>query len=265
MAVTGNGITEALARGEVVLLPNLMFPAPTIVEIIGSCGYRAVSFDLEHGINTVQSIADDLRAAEAVGLTPVVRVPSADAHLVSQLLDMGVKGILFAHIDSPEAARAAVATCRYAPRGIRGACPNVRAVGYDSVDWDTYCRAADNDTLVMVLIESREGVERIDEILGVPGIDVVFLGPFDLSVSLGVGGQMNHPRVRAALTEVTRKAMAKGITVAGLAWMSQPEELQHYLDLGVRLFLLSFGKTLSLALHDVRRQVEAGALAAAPR
>jgi 4-hydroxy-2-oxoheptanedioate aldolase len=263
MVMSGNRIKDCLARGEVVLLPNLGFPAPTIVEIIGSCGYKAVSFDLEHGINTVQSIAHDVRAAEAAGLTPVVRVPGPDAHLVTQLLDMGIKGILFPNIDSPEAAANAVATCRYAPHGIRGACPNVRAVGYDSVDWDTYCSTADEDTLVMAIIESRAGVERIDEILAVPGIDVVFLGPFDLSVSLGVGGHMNHPRVRAALTEVTKKAMAKGVAVAGLAVMSQLEELQHYIDLGVRLFLLSFIKTLSLALNDVRQQIEARALTTA--
>ncbi len=256
MAPRGNRIKESVARGEVTLFPNFQFPAPNIVEIVASCGYPGVSFDLEHGTNTIQSIEHDVRAAEAFGITPIVRVPGPDANLVTKLLDMGIKGIIFPNIDSPETAQTAVATCRYAPRGKRGACPNVRAVGYDTVDWNTYCRTADDETLVMALVESRAGVENIDAILEVPGIDVLFLGPFDLSVSLGVGGQMDHPKVRAALTEVVRKASAKGVAVAGLAVMDQPAALQHWLDLGVRLFMLSFTKTLSLALQDVRRQVQ---------
>lgn len=265
MGPRGNRIKESVSRGAVTVFPNFQFPAPNLVEIVASCGYPGVSFDLEHGTNTIQSIEHDVRAAEAFGITPLVRVPGADANLVTKLLDMGIKGIIFPNIDSAEAAQAAVATSRYAPRGRRGACPNVRAVGYDSADWDTYCRTADEETLVMALVESRAGIESIDAILAVPGIDVIFLGPFDLSVSLGVGGQMDHPKVRAALTEVVRKARAKGVTVAGLAVMDQPAALQYWLDLGVRLFLLSFTKTLSLALQGVRREIEARASQPAAR
>lgn len=257
MTLRGNRIKESLSRGAVTLFPNFQFPAPNIVEIVASCGYPGVSFDLEHGTNTIQSIEHGVRAAEAFGITPMVRVPGPDANLVTKLLDMGIKGIIFPNIDSAEAAEAAVATCRYAPRGKRGACPNVRAVGYDTVDWSTYCRAADEETLVMPLVESRAGVENIDAILEVSGIDAIFLGPFDLSVSLGVGGQMDHPKVRAALTDVVLKARAKGVTVAGLAVMDQLDALQHWLDLGVRLFMLSFTKTLSIALQNVRREIEA--------
>lgn len=254
-----NLLKRHIDRGEVVLAAGMKTSVPEMVEILGSSGFQGSLFDMEHGDYSLESIAHNIRAAEAVGITPLVRVADTDPLLIGKLLDMGIQGILFPRINDAEQARLAVTTLHYPPDGIRGACPNVRALGYDAVPWDEYCAWANRETLAFCLIETREAVDNIDEILAVDGIDVICGGPFDLSVSLGVPGQMNHRAVKEALTEVVAKARERGIPSAALAVIDQPELSRYWLDQGVRLFISSFAKSVAVALRGFREQLEADA------
>ena len=206
-------LREALRRGGTVIGPFMKLPDPAVVEIFGRGGFDYVIIDTEHGPMSIETAENLVRAAELVGISPVIRIRENNASLVSRALDIGAEGVQVPQIGSADAARALVRAARFAPEGERGVCRFVRAAQYTHTDRFDYFRRANEDTTVIVHIEGREGVERIDEILAVPGVDVAFVGPYDLSQSLGVPGQVDHPEVARAMKEVIEKARARGVAV----------------------------------------------------
>jgi len=257
LALPPNRIKAAVRSGAPALVMSMQYPAPSTIEILGTYGCHGVYMDLEHGSFSPESIDHGIRAAECVGITPMVRIPAGAMHLVGPLLDQGIMGVIFSHINSPAEARCAVAATRFPPHGARGGTFFVRAPRYGSVSWDAYARWTDDEVLVICLIESREGIANIDAILDVDGIDVIFLGPGDLSIEMGVGGQMGHPMVRDALSGVCAKALARGIAVAGLALLDRPDDAQYWVDQGARVLVASLTKTLSMAVADTAARVTA--------
>ena len=125
---------------------------------------------------------------------------------------------MISHVTTPEHAAAAVGAAKYPPIGRRGACPTIRASGYDPENWEDYTKAANSDVIVNVLVEEREGYERIEDILDIPGIDIVFFGNFDLSISFGLPGETrwDHPVLARALERVVAAARKRGIVRPGL-------------------------------------------------
>jgi len=162
--------------------------SPDVVEIAGHAGLNFVVIDTEHtsfGIETSDCL---LRAAECVGLAALIRVSHKDPTLVMKALDAGAQGIVYPGVSKRKDAEQAVKASKYHPLGERGACPFVRSGGHNILDWEKYAAEANKNTAVILLLEGKEGVDNLDEIISVPGVDVNMLGPFDLSVSLGVGG-----------------------------------------------------------------------------
>jgi 4-hydroxy-2-oxoheptanedioate aldolase len=204
-----NPLKPKLQSRDFVLGTFVEIPSPQLVEVLGLAGFDFVVIDREHGAIDLHDTEEMVRACLSTDLSPIVRVPACDPVLVRQPLDMGATGIHVPQIDSAAAAEASVRYSKFFPQGERGMQPFVRSASYRAGDTAEYLRTA-NDALTIVLhIEGQKGVDELDSILALPGVDVVFIGPYDLSQSLGIPGQVKHPRVREKMLDVlerTRKA-----------------------------------------------------------
>ena len=189
--------------------------APEFVEASAYAGFRFAAIDLEHTYYGVEKMAELVRAGEAAGLSMLARVPALDAVWIKKSLDLGTAGVIVPNIDTAEQAAEAVRLSKFTPEGIRGACPGVRANRYGA-GGPEYYENANRDTAVIALVETPEGVKNFDEILRVPGLTAVFLGPVDLSVAMGLKGDLSAPEVRQALLEMVDKANRAGVPVGAL-------------------------------------------------
>ena len=205
--------------------------SPEFLEASAYAGFRFAAVDLEHASFGTETLVHLIRAGEAAGLSMLARVPSLDAAVIKKSLDMGAAGIIVPNIDTAEQAATAVALCRFTPDGIRGACPGVRANRYGAGGGEYY-EKSNQETVVIPLIESPAGIKNYSEILAVPGISAVFLGPIDLSVAMGLKGDVNNPAVQALLLRCVDQAKAAGIPVGALSTDSKfiKELFDHGLD-----------------------------------
>jgi 2-keto-3-deoxy-L-rhamnonate aldolase RhmA len=208
--VTARSIKERLKAGEKVLAAWIYGLSPVIVEAMALGGYSALMIDQEHGPVELQTVHMLTLAAEARGAQAMVRVPSHDPNHVKRLLDMGLTTVMFPMVDSVADAEAVVAACYYPPRGRRGlATGGIRATGYGH-DVKGYLDNISNRQMLMAQIETRGGLEAVEQIAAVDGVDMLFVGPNDLSTSLGHLGQGDHPTVRSAIDRIIAAAKAKG-------------------------------------------------------
>lgn len=208
-------LREALARGESLIGTFCIVPSTDVVEMIALAGFDFVVIDMEHGPFSMDTARACLLAAAARDLPAVVRVASADVAGIGLVLDMGCAGVLVPQVSTAAQARTVVEASRFTPAGKRGANPWVRAAAYSGeVGW---FERANRDVVVMVMIEGTEGLDALEDIIEVPGLDAVFLGPVDLSHSLGVPGQTDHQRVVEAIEAVVRRAARHGLAAAVFA------------------------------------------------
>ncbi|HKL11062.1 MAG TPA: aldolase/citrate lyase family protein [Clostridia bacterium] len=177
------------------------FNSPEAVEILGLAGFDFVILDMEHGPFTFETVQNLSRAAELRGMTALARTTSGSRTDILRALDTGVSGIVVPQVSTPEEAQEIAKWARYHPEGMRGvALPRSSEFGSKSIL--EYFKEANRETLVAVQIESRQALENLDGILGCPGIDMAFVGPFDLSQSLGIPGQVEHEEIEKALDEI---------------------------------------------------------------
>ena len=167
---------------------------PQIVELIGLAGFDAAFIDMEHTSFDLHDVQLAVMAAERVGITPIVRTPGFDPAFILRLLDMGVQGIQVPHVGDAAAARAAVKAVRYPPLGDRGMAAGSRAAEFGRIPLVEHMAQSNREILLACMIEDMAAVERIDEIAAVEGVDLLAVGPSDLSRSLGVSGQPDHPQ-----------------------------------------------------------------------
>ena len=184
--------------------------SPIATEIIAGAGYDCLLIDLEHGPGTYTDAIHQLHAMNGSGCATLIRVPANDEVEIKKALDLGIDGIMIPAVDSVAEAEAAVAACRYPPKGRRGmAASMVRASGYGK-DWRTYVAEADERLLRICQIESASALDAIEEIAAVEGIDLLFIGPSDLSANLGYIGEPDHPTVREAIDRIEVAAQSAG-------------------------------------------------------
>lgn len=226
-----------IGRGDTVFGTFMKLPCPQIVEILGLAGLDFAIFDTEHGPLTFESIEMLTQAAEVAGISPLVRVYENDPALISRALDLGAEGVLVPHMSTSDDAAQLVKASRFHPEGSRGICRYVRAARFSSMDRHEYFRKANQDTLVVAMIEGREGVANLDSILEVPGIDVVFVGPYDLSQALGVPGEISNPIVTDAMSDIAGKAQARKVALGTFA--DDPETALHWARSGVQFIAVS--------------------------
>lgn len=211
------------------------FSAPAFVEMAAFCGYDFVIIDNEHGTSGPNgTIENMILGAYASGIYPVVRVPNLQMGSILKPLDMGAKGIHAPLINTKELAKDVVDSSKYPPMGKRGGSLSTRAGKYglgvvDNVK--NFLNKANEDTLIIVAVETKESVDNLDDILSVPGIDAVFIGPFDLSVSFGYPGDVKHPIISNAITKIINKTLKAGIQVGIMP--SSPEQGKEFVKMGV--------------------------------
>ena len=231
MPAPKNPFKEALAKGERQIGCWMSFADGQIAEIMGTCGFDWLVIDGEHAPNDIRSIRDQLIALTASPSHPVVRVPVGETWMIKQVLDAGAQTVLVPIVESADQARELVRACHYPPKGVRGVgATAARAPMFGSVS--EYIQTADQEVCLLVQVENRAGIDALDEILQVEGIDGVFIGPADLSTDMGHQGNPAHPEVRAAIADAITRIKAAGIA-PGILGVSE-EATQAYLDMGAQ-------------------------------
>jgi 4-hydroxy-2-oxoheptanedioate aldolase len=191
------------------------FTSSWFIDMIGLAGFDFVVLDAEHGPLTPETAETMIRAAEAAGIDPIVRVPANVAHEILRYLDVGAAGVQVPHLDTVEEVRAAVAAVRYPPAGQRGLAPITRAAKY-GIDEPvpSYVERMNRELLCWAMVETAEAVENIDAILRVRGVDAIVIGPGDLASAMGYGGDRSVPAVKKAVQQVVDRCRAVGMPVA---------------------------------------------------
>ncbi|OXM72645.1 MULTISPECIES: HpcH/HpaI aldolase family protein [Amycolatopsis] len=199
-------LKQRLAAGERLLGGLLRLPSETLVEMAGVAGLDFVVLDCEHGPADLVPLQQHVVAAQAHGLGVLVRVGAAEPALVLRVLDLGADGVIVPHVDTPEQARAVVAAAHYPPLGERGFATYSRAGRFGARGVAEHLERSAETTLVVPMIETPEACAAAPEILAVPGVDAVLVGPADLSVAMGLTTGAADPRVREAMAQVAAAA-----------------------------------------------------------
>jgi 2-keto-3-deoxy-L-rhamnonate aldolase RhmA len=198
--VPSNKTKARLAAGELCVGTMLVeIRQPGIMTVLANAGFDFVLVDNEHGPFAVDTIAELCRAARSEGVTPIVRIPELTYAHVAQSLDGGAQGIMLPRVVERGQVEECVRYMKYAPEGRRGAVLARGHTAFKAGPLVETLAAMNRETMLVVQVETKEAVDRLDELLSVPGVDVALIGPTDLSLAFGVGGQMEHPTLVAAI------------------------------------------------------------------
>lgn len=248
-----NRMKHKLLSGQPAFGVSVMFPSPHIVDIVGRLGFDWALIDCEHGSISLESVELMVMAAEAAGITPVARPAVNSFEAIGQLMDRGVMGVQVPHVNNAEDARRAVEAVKYHPQGERGLAAGVRSASYGyGMSMSEYAEQSNRETLVCVQLEEGEAVKNVEQIVGVEGVDVFFVGPSDLSQSLGYPGRPDTPAVREAMDGVFAAIAAAG-KVSGSA--GNADATRRYLNQGVTYLYTHLTTLLSSAAESFLDEV----------
>lgn len=237
MKVITNHARDRMARGELALGMGLRQARTVdIAQIAQACDYDWLFVDMEHNSMSMDTAAQICLAALATGITPLIRVPGHDSFHSTRLLDTGAQGVVVPHVDNAEQARRVVDFCRFPPlghRSIPGGLPQTR---FASLPVTETVDLINRETLVVVMIETLEGLRNVDEIAAVDGVDVLLVGCTDMAASLGVTGQLGHGTVREAIG-MTAAACARHGKTLGVGGVYDEALMREYVGMGARLIL----------------------------
>lgn len=246
-----NAVRAKLRAGDEVYGLFCSIPAPALVEMIGCAGYDFAILDTEHTLVSPQELENLIRAAEAVDLTPFVRVPENDPGAILRALDAGAMGIVVPHVRGRGDVDAAIRAARYAPEGMRSL-NGGRVPGFGRMDLTEYLAQANAEIMVVPMIEDAEGVDALPHILAGGGVDLVIEGAADLSQSYGVAWQTRHPLVREALHKVQDVCHDQGVPFCALP--RSREDHEQWRSAGVQAFVL--GEERGLAARALRDHLD---------
>jgi 4-hydroxy-2-oxoheptanedioate aldolase len=223
-----NAFKHAIAAGRLQIGLWSSLTSNIAAEIVADAGFDWILFDTEHSPNEIPGLLAQLQAAAGGTASPIVRPAWNDAVLIKRVLDIGAQSILVPYVQNAEEAGRAVAAVRYPPAGIRGVAAAARASRYGRVK--DYLKQADREICVLVQVETRPALDRLEAIAAVDGVDGVFIGPSDLSASFGHIGNPQHQEVQAALQQAVRRLKAVG-KPAGILTLNE-EEARRYIGWG---------------------------------
>ena len=251
-------LKQMFAAGDVTFGSWLTLAHPAVAEIMAKSGFDWLVIDLEHSVITIREAEELIRVVELCGVAPLVRLTSNDANQIKRVMDSGACGVVVPMVNSREEAERAVAAVQYPPRGVRGV-GLARAQGWGP-KFDEYRAWLARDAVVIVQIEHVKAVERLQSILTTPGVDGFIVGPYDLSGSLGVPGEFEHPLMADALREILRIAAGVGAMPGFHVVPPQPALVEERLREGYRLIGYSvdtmfLGESCRDGLHRLRGRV----------
>lgn len=252
MALAVKSIRDRVLSGELLTGTFLNIGSSITVEIAGDSGFDWILIDLEHGPSGQHDLLHLLQAAGTTPAAPIVRIPSNDTVLFKKTLDLGASGIMVPWVLNTTEAEEAVAAMRYPPNGIRGVAKSPRAVGFGRSFDDYFARSAER-LLTVIQIERKDAVECAGQIAAIDGVDVLFVGPMDLSVSLGNPGQFDHPLQVAAYKKVIESTRRAG-KAAGIL-LAEAEQIESAIALGFTF--VAIGSDGALVVKGMQNFAEA--------
>ena len=247
-----NQVKRKLQQGEVLIGPFINCAYPAFIEICGHAGFDFAIIDMEHGPLHTLAAEDLCRAADCVGLSAIVRVRKNDPPQIQRALDIGSAGVQVPQIETKTDAEAVVQSAKYYPLGTRGLSLNTRAGMYTAAGREILGKL-NAESLVVVHVEGQRGVENLEEIVSVPHVDVVFLGPYDLSQSLGIPGQVGDARVVELMKQCVTKIRNADKAVGTFA--DNPETAKLWINAGVQYIAL--GVDVAIFFHACQALVKA--------
>jgi len=246
-------LRRTLAAGRAAIGYLVTMPSVAMVQALARSGVDWLMIDTEHAAIGIETVAAMVAATSGTPVTPLVRVPGTRPELVKPALDCGAGGVVFPQISTRVEAAATVEVTRYTPAGRRGYGPTYAAMRWGMTNLD-YLKIANEAILDVVLIESAAGVDALGEILTVEGLDVVAIARGDLSESLGVAGQVDHPRLREVVARAEAAILARGtVALGGIAF--SPDEARAMIARGYRFVVL--GSDAGLISGAAQRMVQA--------
>ena len=233
-----NALRQKLSEGKVVygtMLQELRSPA--VIQLVANAGYDFVFIDMEHGAYNMETVADLIKVARLANLVPLVRVPDAEYHLIARVLDAGAQGIMVPRIENREQVERVLESAKYPPIGKRGCSVFKGHADYQPEPQLEFTRQANQENMIILQIERKLAIERIDELLAIPGVDGAIMGPNDLALSLGIEEGMSNPLIVEATDKVVRAAQANNIP-SGMH-VGSVDVLRTWIGKGMRLIVFS--------------------------
>ena len=227
---------KIIREGKSVYGPFMKSADAAFVETTGYAGFEFAILDMEHGPVSLENMQNNIRAAQIAGMLPIVRVRDRMPETIAQALDIGAGGVQIPQVTNAEEAYQAVRSARYYPEGERGVCRFVRAANYSSAERSGYFRSA-NEALLILQLEGKEAIRNLNEILEVKGYDIIFVGPYDLSQSLGVPGEVTNPVVTEQIRLIVKEACSRNIVVG--TFLDRLDGLEYWKNLGLQYFCYS--------------------------
>jgi 2-keto-3-deoxy-L-rhamnonate aldolase RhmA len=250
----GNRVKEKLESGEVVLGQMLLeLFTPGMAPMLANCGLDFVLYDMEHGRCDLSLLANLIVSAHNAGIVPLVRVPDIGAHPLSRVLDLGARGIMVPRVETAEQMREIVAQLKYAPQGRRGVALGVAHDNYHAGP-PSYLQDANRDVLVVALLETARAFENLESIIATPGLDVAWMGHYDLTTSLGIPAQFNHPVFLDCMQRLVAVSRQHGVAPGFLP--PNAADAIHWVREGFRM--ISLGSDVGVyqaAMRDFRARV----------
>ncbi|WP_252312215.1 HpcH/HpaI aldolase/citrate lyase family protein [Sinobaca sp. H24] len=242
-----NNVKEKIQNQELTQGAITSLYSPALVEMLGYAGYEFIVIDDEHGAYSGSEMEDMIRTSQLAGIVPIVRV-SYDASSIQKALDRGAFGIQVPMVNTVEDAERAVSLAKYPPRGSRGTAFSMRAAGFGFLNNGQFMDDSDDNILVTVQIETVEAVKHFKEIMSVPGVDMAFLGPTDLSVNMGYKKNIGGPEVQETLDSLYQQAEEMNVPIGTIA--TSQAETKAVAEKGAVFVSLVVTTLIKKALND---------------
>jgi 2-keto-3-deoxy-L-rhamnonate aldolase RhmA len=247
MPTLRNVAKERLKKGELALGLNISrFRTVEAGRVAATCGYDWAFIDMEHTAMDLDTAAQLSIACQDAGITPIARVAGYEHWHATKLLDAGCMGIIFPHVDTPELTERLVKQCKYPPRGHRSVAGAMAQMNFQAMPLGESTKIVNDETMIVVMVESPLGVKNVDAIAAVPGLDSILIGTNDLCMELGIPGQLGHPDIKAAYRKVIAACRKNGI-YGGLGGVYDDVLAKEYIEMGMRFIIA--GSDLSLMMQ----------------
>jgi 4-hydroxy-2-oxoheptanedioate aldolase len=229
-------------------------PSATVIDIIGNTGFDFVVIDQEHGAIDPIKAEDMIRAAQVNGMVAIVRVSSNDSSKILRIMDLKADGIQVPHVSSAVACQNVIQSVKYYPLGGRGYTPFTRAGGF-GLKAERHAEKTNANSYIVVNLEGMEAIENIEKIAKTKGVDVLFVGPYDLSQSLGIPGRVNDPEIFECIAKAVKVAEANGMICGAFA--NDENYVKKLIDLGVKYITCKVDcNVLASAYKTLRENIE---------